>query len=244
MKMKRVYVLLILTLIINQIGIAQPNIQGFIDSGNQNLKNRNFKDAMTEFAKALKEQPTDTAALGGIIKASLLSDDLKEAQKHIDNAIKTYPTVAEFLFRRGILNNKKGEFDKAIEDFNNALMLNGTNSTKVQIYLNLGASQLKLESFDNALESYKKALDLSPRNPSIYNYKGYANYKLGNFSEAINDFNNAIDLDPNNAASYYNRGMAYLKTAEKSKACADFHKSCKLENINACKMIMTECKSK
>jgi len=244
MKMKRIITCLFLTLIINQFGIAQPNIQGFIDSGNQNLKNRNFKDAMTEFTKALKEQPSDTAALAGMIKACLLGDDLKEAQKHIDNAIKTYPENAEFIFRRGILNNKRGQFDKAVDDFNDALSKNSSNSLKVQIYLNLGASQIKLESFDLALDNYKKALDLSPRNPSIFNYKGYANYKLGNFSEAINDFNNAIDLDPNNAASYYNRGMAYLKTAEKSKACADFHKSCKLENINACKMIMTECKSK
>jgi tetratricopeptide (TPR) repeat protein len=242
--MKRTLIYLTLTLIITQGILAQSSFQGFIDSGNQNLKNRNFKDAIADFSKALKEQPTDTAAFDGLIKACLLSDDLKEAQKHIETAMKTYPDNPEYLFRRGILNNKKGQFDKAIEDFTNALSMNASNSLKVQIYLNLGASQLKVETYDLALENYKKALELSPRNPSIYNYKGYANYKLGFFIDAINDYNNAIDLDPNNASSYYNRGMAFLKSSEKSKACMDFHKSCKLLNNNACKMIMLECTQK
>jgi tetratricopeptide (TPR) repeat protein len=244
MTIKKTIISFVLTLIITQGVIAQPGFQGFIDSGNQNLKNRNFKGAITDFSKALKEQPTDTAALGGVIKACLLSDDLKEAQRHIDNAIKTYPLNAEYLFRRGILNNKKGQFDKAVEDFEAALLMNATNNLQVQIYLNLGMAQLKLETFDAALASYKKALELSPRNPSIYNYRGYANYKLGFYIDAINDYNNAIDLDPNNATSYYNRGMAYFKSSEKAKACVDFHKSCSSGNINACKMIMSECTSK
>ncbi len=244
MKMKRILICLALTLTISQGLFAQLSFQGFIDSGNQNLKNRNFKDAVTDFGKALKEQPTDTAALGGMIKSCLLNDDLKEAQKHIDNAVKIYPENAEFLFRRGIYNNKKGLFDKAVDDFNKALSMNASSALKVQIFLNLGASQLRLETYDLALENYKKALELSPRNPSIYNYKGYTNYKLNFFADAINDYNNAIDLDPNNAASYYNRGMAYFKSSEKAKACMDFHKSCSLGNINACKMIMSECASK
>lgn len=242
--MKKTFIYLFLTLIIAQGLLAQTSFQGFIDSGNQNLKNRNYKDAIDDFSKALKEQPNDTSAIGGVIKACLLGDELKEAQKHIDNAIKKYPDNAEFLFRRGILNNKKGQFDKASEDFTLALSMSSSNSLKVQIYLNLGATQLKLESFDLALDNYKQALELSPRNPSIYNYKGYANYKLNFYADAINDYNNAIDLEPNNAASYYNRGMAYIKSSEKSKACLDFHKSCSLGNINACKMIMSECTTK
>ncbi len=242
--MKKISFYILFTIVATLSLQAQSKLQEYINTGNQNLKDRNFKDAVDNFSKAIKEQPNDTAALSGIIKASLLTDDLKESQKHIDNAIKLYPDNAEFIFRRGILNNKKGQFGKAIEDFNKALNMNLSNSLKAQVYLNLGATQIKEETFDQALESYKKALELSPRNPSIYNYKGYANYKLANFSDAINDYNNAIDLDPNIAVSYYNRGMAYLKSSEKQKACLDFHKSCQMGNINACKMIMSECTNK
>jgi tetratricopeptide (TPR) repeat protein len=244
MKMKKVIFNLFLTLIITQGVFAQTGFQGLINSGNEKLKGKSYKDAITDFSKALKEQPNDTAALGGIIKACLLSNDLKEAQKQIDNAIKTYPKYPEFLFRRGILNNMKGEFEKALEDFEVTISMNPSNSLLVQVYLNLGATHLKQETFDAALDDYNKGLALSPRNPSIYNYRGYTNYKLGNYTEAIKDYNNAIDLDPNNPASYYNRGMAFLRTSDKSKACMDFHASCKQGNINACKMIMTECKSK
>ncbi|NVO10515.1 MAG: DUF3808 domain-containing protein [Bacteroidales bacterium] len=244
MKMKKIIINLIIALIFTQGVMAQSNFQGLIDSGNQNLKSRNFKGAISDFGNALKAQPADTAALGGIIKACLLSDDLKEAQKHIDNAIKTYPQNAEFLFRRGILNNKKGQFEKAVEDFTAALSLNSSNDLKVQIYLNLGATNLKQEDFKLAIENYNKALELSPRNSNIYSYRGYANYKLGSYTDAINDYNNAIDLDPNSAYSYYNRGMAYLKSLDKAKSCFDFHKACSLGNVNACKMIVSECTSK
>lgn len=242
--MKRIIINLVFVLILIQGAIAQSGFQGYIDSGNGNLKVRNYKEAMTDFGKAIKEQPTDTAAMGGMIKACLLGDDLKEAEKHIENALKVYPKSAEFMFRRGILNNMKGDFEKAFEDLTDAISFGPSNNLLVQIYLNLGATQLKLESFDAALDNYNKGLTLSPRNPSLYNYRGYANYKLGNFVDAIKDYDNAIDLDANNPASYYNRGMALIKTANKSKACLDFHKSCKLGNMNACKMIMIECKTK
>lgn len=244
MKMKKISISLLFSLMFVGGLVAQTGIQGFIDSGYKNLRSRNFKGAIADFDNALKEQSSDTAALGGIIKACLFADDLKTAQKHIDNAIRIYPNNPEFILRRGIFNNKKGQFEKAIEDFNLAIAQNPGNSLLVQIYQNLGATELKLEIYSAAISDYNKALELSPRNPSLFNYKGYANYKMGNFVDAINDYNNAIDLDPNNAASYYNRGMASLKTSEKSKACMDFHKACNLGNVNACKMIMSECSSK
>jgi len=244
MKNKRLYISLLFSLIFVGSLYAQQGIQGYIDSGNKNIQNRNFKGAIDDFDNALKIQPSDTAALSGIIKACLFADDLKNAQKYIDNAIKNYPNNAEYILRRGIYNNKKGQFEKAIEDFNLAISQNPKNELLVQIYQNLGATELILQTYDAAISDYNKALELSPRNPSLYNYKGYANYKKGNFIDAINDFNNAIDLDPNNAASYYNRGMTFLKTSEKSNACMDFHKACNLGNINACKMIMSECSSK
>lgn len=223
---------------------AQTGFQGFIDSGNSNLKSRNFKGAIADFENALKVMPSDTAALSGVIKAYLYADDLKNAQKNIDNALKSYPNNPEFILRRGILNNKRGQFEKAVADFNQAIAQNPSNGLLVQIYQNLGATDLRLEAYDSAIKDYNSALELSPRNPSVYNYRGYANYKLGNFADAIKDYNNAIDLDPNNAASYYNRGMTFLKTTEKSKACMDFHKACNLGNVNACKMILSECSSK
>ena len=240
---KKVLVFAMSLLFVNGL-FAQSGFQGYIDSGNSNLKSKNYKGAISDFDNALKAQPNDTAAFSGLIKAYLLSDDLKNAQKYIENALSKYPNNSEYYLRRGILYNKRGIFEKAIEDFNQAIAKNPSNSLMVQIYLNLGATELRIEEYSSALGEYNKAMELSPRNPSIYNYRGYANYKMGNFMDAINDYNNALDLDPNNAASYYNRGMAYLKTSDKSKACIDFHKACNIGNVNACKMIMSECSAK
>jgi len=227
-----------------QVSFSQPNAQELILSGKQNIKSKNYKLAIADFEKVLIVQPTDTAALGGIIKACLLSEDLKGAETYINTATSNYPDNSEYILRKGILNNIKGEFESAIKDFDNALTLNPTGNLLVQIYLNRASSYIRLENYENAIKDYSTAIDLSPRNPNFYNQRGFAYYRTGNFSEAISDFTKTLDLDPQNASAFYNRGMAYLKSNDKSRSCYDFHKACNLKYINACKMIMAECAPK
>ncbi len=227
-----------------QVTLAQTNSQELTNSGMQNLKSKNYKAAIADFEKVLKEQPGDTSALSGIIKAYLLSEDLKNAETYIIIASDKYPSTPEYILRKGILNNMKGEFDRAIENFDQALSNNPSGLLLVQIYLNRASSYIRLENYGKAVTDYNTAIDLSPRNPNIYNLRGFAHYKMGNFAEAISDFTNTLDLDPKNASAFYNRGMARLKSNDRPKSCFDFHKACTLGYINACKMVMAECASK
>jgi tetratricopeptide (TPR) repeat protein len=242
MKKTILYIAYLLILSLNVIG--QNSYQELIALGNKNIQAKDYKAAIANFEKALVEQPNDTAAYFGVIRACLFANDLRAAEKYINKAISVYPNNAELILRRGILNNLKGDFDRGAEDFDVALSLRPSKEIEYQLLLNRGASHIRLENYQPALDDYNRALEISPRNPSIYNYMGLANYKLGNYLDAIANYSNAIDLDPNNSSSYYNRGMAYLKNSEKQKACMDFHKSCNLKNINGCKMIMAECAGK
>ena len=89
-KMKRPILYLLCYLSFIQISFSQTNSQELINSGKQNIKSKNYKAAIADFEKVLKDQPTDTAALSGIIKASLLSDDLKGAENYIATATSSY----------------------------------------------------------------------------------------------------------------------------------------------------------
>ena len=84
---------------------AQDN---FTEQGKQKLRERELGEAIALFNQALNENPRDTAALSGIIRAHLLNENTKEAQRHIENAIKLFPNNPEFYLRRGIMNNLRG----------------------------------------------------------------------------------------------------------------------------------------
>ncbi len=221
-----------------QNGFSQN--QELIASGKRNLEAKEYAAAVSDFSQVLRQNPGDTIALLGIIRAHTLSENFKEAQRFIDNAIKQYPDNAEFYIRRGILNNLRGQPRRAIVDFDKALELSN-DGLKVSIYINRGAAHLKDDSFELALNDFSEALDLNPRSVAALNYKAFIFYRMGNFVESIEEYNKSIDLDSENAMSYYNRGMAHLRSGSKTKACADFHASCSRGNMNACRMIMAEC---
>jgi tetratricopeptide (TPR) repeat protein len=206
----------------------------------QKLDARDLNAAISLFSQVLREEPRDTSALSGIIRAHLLSENLKEAQRYIDTGIKEHPNNPEFYLRRGILNNLRGQYKRAVVDFDRAINLS-TGRINIQIYINRGVSNMQDEDYNSAVVDFTDALNINPRNISALNYRAFANYRLGNFKESISDYNKSLDLNPENAMSYYNRGMAYLRSGDKINACSDFHQACSRGNVNACRMIMTEC---
>jgi tetratricopeptide (TPR) repeat protein len=239
--MKLRYSILLVLLILFGFSL-QAQISEVIAQGFQKLEAKDYAGAAKLFDQALKEQPRDTSALSGIIRAYLLTENLKEAQRFIDFAIKEHPSNSEFYLRRGILNNMKGQFRRAIDDFDKAIdFIKGNTDLKIQIHINRGVANIQDENYSQAYTDFSDALNINPRNPSALNYRAMASYRMGNFSESINDYNKAIDLNPESPMSYYNRGMSHFRSGDKSKACADFHQACSKGNVNACRMIMTEC---
>lgn len=208
--------------------------------GYQKLDNKEYNEAINFFSQVLVNEPADTAALSGIIRASLRSNNLKNAQKHIESAISYHPNNPEFYLREGILYNLKGDYVKAIASFNKGAEVT-VGSINSQLYINRGVAYMQKEEYEEAIEDFTDALVFNPRNATVLNYKAFSSYRMGMYEEAIADYNKAIDLNPENATAYYNRGMAHLRAGDKISACPDFHKSCSMGNKNACRMIMTEC---
>ena len=213
---------------------------GSLADANTKLDAREYKEAIKIFEGILKQNSKDEEALSGIIRAQLLSENLKDAQKYIDRAIQEYPRNPEFPLRRGILNNMKGLYLKAVDDFNIAFQLSG-NKPDIQLYVNRGVACMQDENYNDAIADFTDALKINPRHASALNYRAFANYRLANYNESIDDYDKVIALNPESTSVYYNRGMAHLRSGDRIKACSDFHEACSKGNINACKMIVTEC---
>ena len=79
--------------------------------------------------------------------------------------------------------------------------------------------------FDQAIESYKKAIGLDPKLAKVHSNLGNVYAEQKNFDQAIESYNEAIRLDPRFAYVYSNRGEALVHKQEFDKAKKDLTKA-------------------
>ena len=142
-------------------------------------------------------------------------------------ADKPSPTDARTYYHRGNTLYEKGDYEKAIEAYNTAIILNPTFS---EAYFNRGLCHYNLKNFDKGIADYAKSAELDPKNPVIYNNRGDAYYRKQQFNEAIEDYERALALNPKYLKAFYNRGLAYACLQDYEKAVEDFTEVVKLNS--------------
>jgi tetratricopeptide (TPR) repeat protein len=143
------------------------------------------------------------------------------AEKPIERAPLPQET-AEVYFNRGVDSSQKGDFKKAISDFNKAI---DVNPEFVVAYLNRGFSYSRMGEFDKAIADYTRAIELNPRYAVAYHNRGFVYRRMGAYDKAIVDYTKAIEIDPKYALAYYNRGRAYYDNGDYEKAWEDIKKA-------------------
>ena len=170
--------------------------------------------------------------------------------------------LARTYVHRGIAHYGKGEFDRAIVDFTEAIKLesehadaynhrgNAYFNTRVfhkaitdfsdairldpdtRKYKDRGFAYLSNGDIEKAIADFNNAIQLDPDNTSNYSDRGFAYLSNGNFNNAIDDFTRTIQLDPNNTSNYNNRGFAYLSNDDFNNAIDDFTRTIQLDPKN------------
>ena len=120
---------------------------------------------------------------------------------------------------RGDAYDKKGEYDRAIPDYDHALALDPKNS---RIYFSRGFAYEKKREISKAIADYTRATEVNPEYAAAYTFRGNAYEKMGEHDKAFADFTRAIALDPKDAYTFVSRGNAYVNRQEHTKALADF----------------------
>lgn len=134
-------------------------------------------------------------------------------------AEKPSPTDARTYYHRGNTYYEKGDYERAIEAYNTAIILNPTFS---EAYFNRGLCHYNLKNFDRAIADYSKSAELDPKNPVIYNNRGDAYYRKQDFNTAIEDYDRALAINTKYLKAFYNRGLAYACLQDYEKAVEDF----------------------
>ena len=204
------------------------------------IASNNLQGAMEKTTQALAISPDNTNALQKQINIYFLLEDEKESLSLADKAIRLHPEVPDFYYLRGIINNAREKYVRALDDFNNAINLQ-TSGNQYRYYLGRGVAHLNLLEYEQALADFTTSIELNDTVASAYHSRAMANYEMKDYAGAVSDFLKTLDYSEGNAALYFNLGMSYFRMEEKDKACPYFHKSCTLGNTNACRMALMEC---
>lgn len=173
----------------------------------------------------------------GITRRSLFKDlpGFAESHGHNEPLLKS-PWTAEDYFQAGNEARQRGEIDKAIENYNQAIKLNPDHAGA---YNNQGIAKAILGDYLGAIEDYDQVIELNrdiaellrndnrvsalSRNIAVtYSNRGNAKVALGDYRGAIEDCDQAIKINPGEANAYYNRGNANACLGDHDAARRDY----------------------
>jgi tetratricopeptide (TPR) repeat protein len=145
---------------------------------------------------------------------------------------------------RGLAWQSKGDLDRALSDFNEAIRINPKDALA---YNDRGMLWRERGDSDRAIEDFTAAINLDPlphtdeayarrgnaivakRDVNVYENRALALLGKSDFDGAIADFDEAIGRDPNSAKSFNGRGAAWRAKGKFDRAVADFSYAIKLD---------------
>lgn len=138
-------------------------------------------------------------------------------------------------YEQGVKALENQQFSEALACFN-ACETSGED--KQLTYRGKGLAYLGLSQYDNALDSFKLALEQSNgivkrMDYDINFYMAVAEYKSGKLEDALKTYTAIVQVDEKNSNAYYLRGKVNLDLNNMDAAKADFDKAIELDKDNS-----------
>lgn len=123
--------------------------------------------------------------------------------KELEDLKNKFPDKSIIYERIAWIYAKEKQFDKAIENYIQAIKL---NPKSYSTYNNLGNIMFVLGHIDKAIEFYKKSIEIKEGQIDARLNLGIAYYYQGKINLAAEEFNKVLRIDPNNE-----KAIVYLK---------------------------------
>lgn len=128
--------------------------------------------------------------------------------------------LAIVLGSRGVTFDMKGEIDKAIDDFNEAIHLKPDYGSA---YIYRGLALVKKRDYRRAIADFTEAIARDPSAAFLALTDRANTYEsISEYDEAIEDYGRAIQLNPSYTAAYFNRAEVRYVRGEYDDAIEDY----------------------
>ena len=105
----------------------------------------------------------------------------------------------------------------------------GETSSSIEVsWCERGLTLSDLGQFEDALESYKRALEINPRSFKAFKNRANVLYRVGRYDEAIDDFKKALEINPQLIDAWYGMGNAMNKLGRYKEAVSAYENALKI----------------
>jgi len=189
-----------------------------------------YDDAIEYYQKAIKLNPDAKwtsiicHALGAVYGE--IKGNFEAAEATFQAGLVLDGENYELMLSLGDLYMAKGDLDRAIKTYCDAITLDGQ---KYMGYAKAGLALWEKDYVEEAIVALHKSINLNPEFESTQNNLGVVYLDgIGNPKEALNYFLNAIEIAPSYALAYFNAGRCYQLLGEKTKAAHYYQMSLEL----------------
>jgi len=198
-----------------------------------------------ERAKSLNQQLTGMPMFRCLYfdRPDITFEQARAISGEIIAACNTYQRNApEFLsslvfLKRGTGFRLKGDYDKAIADYESARRLNPASAAiqtqLVAAYNGRGQIYFEKKQYKAAIDDIDTAINIDPRNPTPYVNRCVINlYGWKEYDKAIEDCSTAIRLSDKSSMAFNHRGYANEMKKNLTAAFADYTKALEIDPKN------------
>lgn len=167
----------------NSVGVSYNN------SGTAHFKKGEYALAITDYNKAIAQNPKDSVAYYNRGATLLAQEEYDGAISDFDQAIGINPQYAVAFGGRGVAYYKKEQYDLAISDFTCELKYGPQHSATYAIR---GLCYKKIAQYDHAIADFNAAISLDSKNVEAYFNKAIACELADKKSDAVDAYQKVI----------------------------------------------------
>ncbi len=138
--------------------------------------------------------------------------------QHWSEQVRKNPKDFETMVAIGAGYGKLHRYDKAVEWFRKALVI---NPSYAEAYLGLAAAYGFQGHLDEKIAACKQAIRFKPEYADAYFTLGTAYGKKGQYKESVQALEKGVKLEPNSAEGHFSLGLAYVSLGDMTHALAE-----------------------
>ncbi|CCX46624.1 putative uncharacterized protein [Bacteroides sp. CAG:927] len=183
---------------------------------------KDYDRAEEAFNNLIKHHPRFDSGYLGRAKLYLSIKDTAKAISDIDKALEINKNAVNgYVMRADIAINSHGDYQKALEDMNEAIKL---QPRYAGYFINRAFLRHQTDDYYGAMSDYDYAVQLDPLNSvALYN-RALLRAEVHDYNRAIDDLNQVIALHPNDYRTLYNRSIVFKEKGDYKDALKDVNK--------------------
>ena len=173
------------------------------------------KEGIEAYTRAIELNPKYAEAYYNRGIAYEQEGQYDRAIEDFNKAIAFDPKNEDAYRARGNSYHKAGYLERARSDFLKACELDNIKVKageldNITALICMGNAYFDTDQFDKAIETYRKVLQIDPKNADVRVDLGIMYRRKGNLDRAIEEFKKAAEDNPKHVNSRYNLGIVYL----------------------------------